>query len=122
MTETHMAREIAEIPEAAARFLTTARDAVAETAAKMRALDPSLIVTVARGSSDHAGGILVMHDHDPALAVAGGMAGQTGGGVLEGGAKDEDIAPRNVGVVRKGQNVDTPRGGDNAGSRLLLAP
>jgi glucosamine--fructose-6-phosphate aminotransferase (isomerizing) len=54
MKETHMAREIAEIPEATARFLADSRAAVAETAARMRALDPSLIVTVARGSSDHA--------------------------------------------------------------------
>lgn len=54
MTATHMAREIAEIPEAAARFLASAGDAVAATAAKMRALDPGLVVTVARGSSDNA--------------------------------------------------------------------
>ena len=50
-----MAREVAEIPAAAARFL----DAVGgrpwrEAAAAMRAADPALIVTVARGSSDHA--------------------------------------------------------------------
>lgn len=51
---THMAREVAEIPEAAARFLTGSRDAVATAAAALRAADPRLIVTVARGSSDHA--------------------------------------------------------------------
>lgn len=54
MTESHMAREVAEIPEAARRFLSLSADAVAEAAAAMRAADPALVVTVARGSSDHA--------------------------------------------------------------------
>ncbi len=51
---THMAAEVAEIPAAAARFLDEARDATAAAAAAMRARDPRLLVTVARGSSDHA--------------------------------------------------------------------
>ncbi len=50
----HMAREVAEIPEAAARFLSQSRPALQSAAAAMRATDPRLIVTVARGSSDHA--------------------------------------------------------------------
>ena len=54
MSQTHMAREVAEIPEAAARFLAQSRDAVGEAAHALRRLDPNLIVTVARGSSDHA--------------------------------------------------------------------
>jgi glucosamine--fructose-6-phosphate aminotransferase (isomerizing) len=56
MTEfqTHMQAEVAEIPAAAERFLADSRDAVAAAAAAMRAADPGLIVTVARGSSDHA--------------------------------------------------------------------
>jgi glutamine---fructose-6-phosphate transaminase (isomerizing) len=54
MTQTHMAREVAEIPSAAARFLQETGPAVRDAAAAMRALDPGLIVTVARGSSDHA--------------------------------------------------------------------
>jgi glucosamine--fructose-6-phosphate aminotransferase (isomerizing) len=49
-----MAREVAEIPEAARRFLSQSAGAVAKAAAAMRAADPDLIVTVARGSSDHA--------------------------------------------------------------------
>lgn len=52
--ETLMAAEVAEIPVASARFLAGSRDAVAEAAAAMRAADPRLVVTVARGSSDHA--------------------------------------------------------------------
>jgi len=51
---TLMRAEVEEIPAAAARFLDGAKDAVAAAAAAMRAADPGLIVTVARGSSDHA--------------------------------------------------------------------
>ncbi|MBT9246850.1 SIS domain-containing protein [Gemmobacter fulvus] len=54
MTESHMAREVAEIPEAAARFLDRSRIAVVAAAAALKRKDPSLIATVARGSSDHA--------------------------------------------------------------------
>jgi glucosamine--fructose-6-phosphate aminotransferase (isomerizing) len=55
MTEpTHMAAEVAEIPAAAARFLDASKDRVAAAAAAMRAREPRLLVTVARGSSDHA--------------------------------------------------------------------
>lgn len=54
MTQSHMAREVAEIPEAARRFLTLSRDAVERAAKAMRQTDPDVVVTVARGSSDHA--------------------------------------------------------------------
>ncbi|MFN3971286.1 MAG: SIS domain-containing protein [Gemmobacter sp.] len=54
MTETQMAREVAEIPQAAARFLAKARPQVTAAAMALRRMDPHLIVTVARGSSDHA--------------------------------------------------------------------
>ncbi|MEZ5753483.1 MAG: SIS domain-containing protein [Paracoccaceae bacterium] len=50
----HMAREVGEIPQVSRRFLMESRDALQTTAAAMRAVDPGLIVTVARGSSDHA--------------------------------------------------------------------
>jgi glucosamine--fructose-6-phosphate aminotransferase (isomerizing) len=52
--KTHMQAEVEEIPAAAARFLEESRDQVAAAAAAMRARDPRLLVTVARGSSDHA--------------------------------------------------------------------
>ena len=48
MTQSHMAREVAEIPQVAARFLDLSAPAVAQAAAAMRAVDPGLIVTVAR--------------------------------------------------------------------------
>lgn len=55
MTEqTLMSAEVAEIPAAAARFLAQSAPGVAAAAEAMRAMDPRLIVTVARGSSDHA--------------------------------------------------------------------
>lgn len=54
MTQSHMAREVAEIPEAARRFLGQSRVAVARAAEAMRKADPDVVVTVARGSSDHA--------------------------------------------------------------------
>lgn len=50
----HMAREVAEIPQASSRFLTESQPALQAAAAAMRKIDPGLIVTVARGSSDHA--------------------------------------------------------------------
>jgi glucosamine--fructose-6-phosphate aminotransferase (isomerizing) len=50
----HMAREVGEIPLVSRRFLTESRGALEAAAAAMRATDPGLIVTVARGSSDHA--------------------------------------------------------------------
>ncbi len=54
MTQSHMAREVAEIPDAVSRFLHGSAERVTMAAADLRSLDPPLIVTVARGSSDHA--------------------------------------------------------------------
>lgn len=54
MTQSHMAREVAEIPEAAARFLDLSRDAVVAAGRSLRERDPAVVATVARGSSDHA--------------------------------------------------------------------
>lgn len=50
----HMAREVAEIPQAAGRYLTASAGVTAAAAAALRATNPPVIVTVARGSSDHA--------------------------------------------------------------------
>lgn len=52
--QSHMAREVAEIPAAAARFLDLSRAGVLAAAAALRAKDPTLMATAARGSSDHA--------------------------------------------------------------------
>lgn len=49
-----MRAEVAEIPEVTRRFLAEARASVAAAGAALRVRDPDVIVTVARGSSDHA--------------------------------------------------------------------
>lgn len=52
---THMRREIDEMPEAVARLgAPSSRERLAEVAALLKELDPPAVVTVARGSSDHA--------------------------------------------------------------------
>ncbi len=54
MTQTHMAREVAEIPAAARRLLGEGRGAIEAAAADLRDVNPAFVSTVARGSSDHA--------------------------------------------------------------------
>ncbi|MHA3976872.1 SIS domain-containing protein [Halovulum sp. GXIMD14794] len=56
MTEqTNMRREIDEIPAAAARLLdAAAQEQIIEAAARLKAADPAALITIARGSSDHA--------------------------------------------------------------------
>lgn len=53
-TVTHMRREIEEIPRAVARLLDRSGPALADAGRGIRKRDPHFIVTVARGSSDHA--------------------------------------------------------------------
>lgn len=55
MTDTtHMRREIDEIPQAAARLLEAAGGALDAAGTALREADPAFLVTIARGSSDHA--------------------------------------------------------------------
>ncbi|HWJ88062.1 MAG TPA: SIS domain-containing protein [Pelagibacterium sp.] len=54
MTQTFMKREIAEIPQVVSRLLTEGRGAITDAANAFREADPRVVVTVARGSSDHA--------------------------------------------------------------------
>lgn len=49
-----MYQEIREIPDAVQRLLDKSGAGIAAAGAAVRALDPGLVVTVARGSSDHA--------------------------------------------------------------------
>ena len=58
MNETHMRREIAEIPQAVARLLDQSAEALERAGASLRKSDPRFVVTVARGSSDHAASFL----------------------------------------------------------------
>lgn len=52
--KTHMRLEVEEIPDAAARFLDRSVGALREAGEAIRRHDPKFVVTVARGSSDHA--------------------------------------------------------------------
>lgn len=51
---TMMRREINEIPQAVARLLDRGKDDVARAGSALAARDPAVVVTIARGSSDHA--------------------------------------------------------------------
>ncbi len=54
--QTDMAREIAEIPDAVARLLDQAQPEFRRIGERMREMEPPVIVTCARGSSDNAAG------------------------------------------------------------------
>ncbi|KQT42983.1 aminotransferase [Aureimonas sp. Leaf454] len=55
MPDTSLLRdEIDEIPETVRRFLAQSGEAAAAAGRRLRALAPSVVVTIARGSSDHA--------------------------------------------------------------------
>ncbi|WP_181704020.1 SIS domain-containing protein [Chthonobacter albigriseus] len=55
---TAMARETAEAPDAVARLLARETGRLEDLGARLRALDPPVVATCARGSSDHAAGYL----------------------------------------------------------------
>ena len=52
----HMARESAEAPEAVARFLELNKTKLIELGRRLRLSPPQIMITSARGSSDHAAG------------------------------------------------------------------
>jgi glucosamine--fructose-6-phosphate aminotransferase (isomerizing) len=52
--QTHMRQEINEIPEAVARLLDQSGAELAAAGRALRERDPAFLVTIARGSSDHA--------------------------------------------------------------------
>src|SRR5690606_17913025 len=52
--QTHMRQEVDQIPDVVAGFLAASRPVLEDASARLRALDPAVLVTVARGSSDHA--------------------------------------------------------------------
>ena len=53
-TQTYMRQEVDQIPQVVAGFLEASSASLDAAAARLRELDPALVVTVARGSSDHA--------------------------------------------------------------------
>ena len=54
--KSHMEREAREAPEAAQRFLERNAQALVELGARLRLAPPPVVLTSARGSSDHAAG------------------------------------------------------------------
>ena len=52
--KTHMRDEVEQIPHVVANFLTQSAGSIAAAAASLRERNPAMVVTVARGSSDHA--------------------------------------------------------------------
>lgn len=54
MNQTHMRREIEEIPQAVARLFDRSGEALKRAGDDLRRNNPGFVVTVARGSSDHA--------------------------------------------------------------------
>ena len=54
MTHSHLAKEIAEIPQGIHACLTNNAARISALGTKLRSQDPQVIITVARGSSDHA--------------------------------------------------------------------
>jgi glucosamine--fructose-6-phosphate aminotransferase (isomerizing) len=58
MTTTFMRQEIEEIPEAVARFLAESEVLLANAGQALKRKNPAAVVTVARGSSDHAASFL----------------------------------------------------------------
>lgn len=53
-TKSFMRQEVEQIPEVVTRLLAEGREAFIEGGAALRAADPAALVTIARGSSDHA--------------------------------------------------------------------
>jgi len=56
--KTYMRREIEEIPQAVERLLSGSRESFIAAGAALREKDPSMVATIARGSSDHASAFL----------------------------------------------------------------
>ena len=58
MIQTYMRREVMEIPQAVARLLDRSAADMERAGKELRAVDPRVLVSVARGSSDHAASFL----------------------------------------------------------------
>ncbi|MFN3954360.1 MAG: SIS domain-containing protein [Pararhodobacter sp.] len=120
MTETHMAREIREIPALTARFLAESQPALQATAQALRALDPQLVLTVARGSSDHAATYLKY-----AIELAAGVPVASIGPSVASVYRAQLRLPRSlcIGISQSGQSPDIVAMAGNAreGGALTLA-
>ncbi|WEX79079.1 SIS domain-containing protein [Sinorhizobium numidicum] len=88
--QTNMRREIDEIPEAAARLLERSAMPLAAAGAALRAKNPAFLVTIARGSSDHAALFLKyaieLHAGRPVASLGPSLASIYGADLKLGGA------------------------------------
>lgn len=57
-TATHMTAEVASIPDLTQKLLSQGDELAAQFGARLRALNPNVVTTIARGSSDHASAYL----------------------------------------------------------------
>ena len=74
MAASHMRREIEEIPLAVERLLSDQGPAISDAAKAFSDLDPLLVATVARGSSDHAAHFL-KYAYELTLGLPGASLG-----------------------------------------------
>lgn len=119
MTRSFMAEEIDEIPDVARRLLSGADMSTRDAAAALRQADPRLLVTVARGSSDHAAAylkyVVELHAGLPVASVGPSIASIYRRGLDLSGAAC-------VGISQSGQSpdiVDMARAARGAGALTL---
>lgn len=119
MTRSFMAEEIDEIPDVARRLLSGADMSIRDAAAALRQADPRLLVTVARGSSDHAAAylkyVVELHAGLPVASVGPSIASIYRRGLDLSGAAC-------VGISQSGQSpdiVDMARAARGAGALTL---
>lgn len=100
---TLMHDEIAEIPDAVARLFERSGAAISQAGAALRALDPPLVATVARGSSDHAATLfkyaVELHLGVPVASIGPSVASVYGARMRLGGAAA-------VSISQSGQSPD----------------
>lgn len=119
MTRSFMAEEIDEIPDVARRLLSGAEMSIRDAAAALRQADPRLLVTVARGSSDHAAAylkyVVELHAGLPVASVGPSIASIYRRGLDLSGAAC-------IGISQSGQSpdiVDMARAARGAGALTL---
>ena len=107
-----MLSEIREIPEATQRLLRDGQDATKEAGAALRSLDPSVLITIARGSSDHAASYL-KYAFEISLGVPVASVGPSIASVYESELRLENAAA--LAISQSGQSPDIVKMTDAAG-------
>ncbi|KQZ82943.1 aminotransferase [Mesorhizobium sp. Root157] len=115
--KTHMRREIEEIPQAVARLLDGSAPSLTEAGRGIRERDPNFVVTVARGSSDHAATFLKY-----AIELTAGLAVASVGPSVASiyGAKLRLNGSACLAVSQSGKSPDIVAMAESAGQRGAL--